>query len=165
MSVGLVGLSALLLAGCVDLGSGPWPPPLAPDGPPGSVATGDVGLGASDGAQAPDGAAGDGAGGLPTLQCPHPDGQPQPATIRLLANSFRPAEVAVCAGDSVTWVNEDTKEHAIFTGWPGAPDGKIQSPKIYYGKSWTWTFTKAGEFVYYCSTHKKKMQGAKVVVN
>ena len=157
-------LGALLLAGCVDLGSETWQPTSVTQGPPVSVPTADAGLSAIDGAAALDGAATDVPAGLPAPACPHPDGQSQPVEIRLVANSFRPPEVLICAGDSVTWVNEDTKEHAIFTGWPGAPDGQIQSPKIYYGKSWTWTFTKPGEFVYYCSTHKKKMQGAKVVV-
>ena len=163
MSLALVGLSALMLAGCVDLGSETWQPPMAMHGPPVSAPAVDAGDAALDGAAAGDAAAGDAPAGLPSLACPHEDGQPHPVEVRLVANSFQPAELTICAGDAVTWVNEDTKEHAIFTGWPGAPDGQIQSPKIYYGKSWTWTFTKPGEFVYYCSTHKKKMQGAKVV--
>ena len=160
-----VGLSALALTGCVDLGSEPWQPASALQGPPGQVAAADAAVGSADGGAGPDSATGVQPASPPRVTCPHADSQPHPVTVRLIANAFHPVAISICAGDPVTWVNEDTKEHAIYTGWPGAPDGQIQSPKIYYGKSWTWTFSKPGSFVYYCSTHKKKMQGAKVVVN
>ncbi len=155
----------LTLAGCLDLGSDPWQAPAAFQGAPATVppqdtittADGGVSAGDSHGDMPPEGPA--------PIVCPHADGAPAQTEVRMVSNHFQPADVAICAGDRVNWTNEDTKEHTIYTGWPGKPDGAVQSPKIYYGKSWSFIFKTPGEFIYFCSTHKKKMQGALVAVH
>mgnify|MGYP001764374161 CR=1 FL=1 len=47
---------------------------------------------------------------------------------------------------------------------PDHPDGFVQSPKIFFGESFSFVFEAPGDYTYYCSTHKKKMNGARVAV-
>jgi len=84
--------------------------------------------------------------------------------VHIVANRFEPETTTICAGDVVEWRNEDSKEHTIVTGTPTAPDGTLSSPKIYFGGAWSHQFTEPGEFMYFCSTHKKQMRDAVVVV-
>jgi len=153
----------------MDLGSDPWEPPAAFHVPAAAPPAVDAGAAPDGEVSANEATTGDPTNDKPAspppLDCPHADGQPHPVDVRMVKNHFQPAVISVCVGDPVTWTNEDTKEHTIYTGWPGKPDGFLQSPKIYYGKSWTWTFKKPGDFIYFCSTHKKKMQGAQVIVH
>ncbi len=158
-------------AGCMDLGSRPWivgadtpsagSPPVDVAGA--TFATDAAGMapgGADAGAPpvAPDAAI------EPASPCPHPGGAAAELAVELAANTFRPSDLTICTGDAVTWTNFDTKEHTIYTGRPGAPDGVIRSPKLYFGEAYRWVFDAPGDFEYYCSTHKKKMWGAWVRV-
>ncbi len=79
-------------------------------------------------------------------------------------NAFVPDVVEICAGDTVVWSNRDTKEHTVTSGTPQAPDGLFNSGKLYLGDSWSLTFDEVGDFIYFCSTHKKKMRDALVLV-
>lgn len=135
------------LAGCLDLGSTPWQPEGAADRAPDSPVV-------------PSGTPGDGV----TLVCPHEDGQPRPQDVVMVSTSFRPAHLEVCVGDPVTWTNRDDKEHTVYTGQPQAPDRLIVSHKLYFGDSFTWTFGSPGTYLYYCSTHGKKMRDASITV-
>lgn len=154
----------LLLAGCVDFGTHPWEPPSpvvaavsadASAQPPGDGGPGSTG----------DGSAGTDATASVESACPHPGGKAAEVAVTLITNSFVPDMVRVCRGDKVIWHNQDTKEHTIYSGEPDLPDGMMQSPKIYYGKQWSYTFGSAGAFRYFCTTHKKKMRGAMVIVH
>ncbi len=175
--------ATLAAAGCIDLGDQPWPTPEAHDGRPG----GDGGAGPPAGSEggAPEVAGGDGGqddpatpgdddGGSgaadgdadPLLDgpCPHPGDEPEAVGIEMSRNRFWPSELEVCVGDTVVWVNRDSKEHTIYTGEPSAPDGYLETRKLYFGDTYAHTFETPGEYVYYCSTHKKKMRDAVVVV-
>lgn len=157
---------AAIVIGCVDLGEEPWefelPPQMHAPAPTGG-----------DGADAVDPLAGSGGaddgsrdvgGSEDESGCPHPDGQPQEAIVRIVSNTFRPKVISICAGDTVTWQNLDTKEHTIFTGTPEAPDGYIATSKFYSGESFSFVFDDVATYLYYCSTHKKKMRDAQVIV-
>jgi len=140
-------LLALLLgalAGCLDLGTNAWTVDAgaAPGRPPQSLGPGS-------------------SAGLP---CPGEQGEGREVRVAMAATTFRPSEVSICVGDTVTWVNQDTKEHTVYTGRPEDPDGRVQSPRLYVGDTFSWTFSEPGEYVYYCSTHKKKMRDAWVLV-
>ena len=163
-----IGLAGWLF-GCIDFGTIPWDP----DGPDaGAHPASPSGGGSAPSASTPGGGSSTdpgSAGGTPdgddapAVVCPHEDGA-QEVTVELVSNSFKPPEVTVCAGDTVTWKNLDSKEHTVFSGNPGAPDGLFSTDKLYFGETTSYTFTEPGEYYYYCSTHKKKMKGAKVVV-
>ncbi len=97
------------------------------------------------------------------LACPRADG-PAETWVQLISNRFVPHVVEICAGDTVVWENLDIKEHTVVTGTPEAPDGFIASRKFYRGETFSFTFTDPAEHLYFCSTHKKKMRDAQVLV-
>ncbi|MFL6108178.1 MAG: plastocyanin/azurin family copper-binding protein [Marmoricola sp.] len=82
-------------------------------------------------------------------------------TTKLL--SFMPAKLTVKAGTKVTWSDSDGIGHTVTTGTftlgsdglrtAENPDGLIDMP-LSKGKDVTFTFTKPGKYVYYCSIHK-----------
>ena len=72
--------------------------------------------------------------------------------------SFGPADLTVPVGSTVTWVNQDDVPHNVRS-----TDGKdIKSPVLDTDQKFTFTFSQAGTYAYYCSFHPK-MTG-KVVV-
>jgi plastocyanin len=76
------------------------------------------------------------------------------------ALNFSPATVTLIIGlnNTITFVNRDTAVHTVT-----ATDKSFDSGDIAAGKSWTNTFSSAGNFSYYCIYHSLWMKG-KVVV-
>lgn len=72
-----------------------------------------------------------------------------PTTIVLANFSFKPAELHVAAGTTVSFVNRDAEAHEIVT------DGKeaFSSGAIDPHKEWKHTFAKAGRYRIYCDYH------------
>jgi plastocyanin len=62
--------------------------------------------------------------------------------------TFGPADLAVRAGDRVTWVNCDLESHTTT-----ANGGEWASPLLAPGDAFTQTFTVGGEFSYHCEPH------------
>ncbi len=72
--------------------------------------------------------------------------------------SFAPATLTVPVGTPVTWVNQDDVPHNIRS-----TEGNIlKSPVMDTDQKFSYTFTKAGTYPYYCGIHPK-MTG-KVIV-
>jgi len=71
--------------------------------------------------------------------------------------SFGPQEVTVAVGTTVTWTNRDDIPHTVVS-----TDGVFKSKVRDTDEKFSYTFTKAGTYPYYCSVHPK-MTG-KVVV-
>jgi len=72
--------------------------------------------------------------------------------------SFGPATLTVPLGATVTWTNQDDVPHNIVSS-----EGKIlKSPVLDTDQKFSYTFTKAGTYPYYCGIHPK-MTG-KVIV-
>jgi plastocyanin len=65
---------------------------------------------------------------------------------------FEPAQLAVKVGTSVTWMNRDDIPHTIVCA------GKFRSKTLDTDDKFTFTFTAAGEYKYFCSLHPH-MQG------
>lgn len=99
-----------------------------------------------------------------TLMCPHVDNEPHQALVEMINNAFVPNVLHICVGDTVVWRNRDTKEHTVYTGTPEAPDGVIASDQIYFGQTFSHTFVTLGDYLYFCSTHRKIMRDAHVIV-
>jgi plastocyanin len=79
-------------------------------------------------------------------------GQASAATYRVAMQgyAFAPATLTVPVGSTVTWTNGDTAPHDVkTTSGPVA----IHSPMLSKGQSWTYTFTTAGSYSYYCTVH------------
>lgn len=72
--------------------------------------------------------------------------------------AFSPAAIVVPVGATVTWNNQDLEEHTVT-----ARDKTFDSDVIGSGKSFTFTFSRAGTYNYLCSIHTN-MAGKVVVV-
>src|ERR1700732_2474371 len=71
--------------------------------------------------------------------------------------SFGPQTVTVAVGATVTWTNRDDIPHTVVS-----TDGVFKSKVRDTDEKFSYTFTKAGTYPYYCTIHPK-MTG-KVVV-
>ena len=71
--------------------------------------------------------------------------------------SFSPATVTVAVGTTVRWTNRDDIPHTVVS-----EDKAFKSKALDTEDQFTYTFTKAGTYSYFCSLHPK-MTG-KVVV-
>jgi plastocyanin len=79
------------------------------------------------------------------------------AEVKIDNFSFGPAALTVAVGTTVTWVNHDDIPHNVVS-----TDGLFKSKVIDTDEKFSFTFTKAGTFPYFCGIHPK-MTG-KVVV-
>ena len=70
---------------------------------------------------------------------------------------FQPAEVKIDVGGTVTWTNDATAaaSHTVTSGdvQSGGPDGKFDSSLMPVGKTFSYTFTEAGTYKYFCQVH------------
>jgi plastocyanin len=63
-------------------------------------------------------------------------------------NDYSPNILTVPVGTTVTWINKDVSVHTV------TDRGRLfNSGNMRKGKKWSYTFTKAGEFDYYCIPH------------
>jgi len=80
--------------------------------------------------------------------------------------AFDPPRIAIEVGDTVRWLNEDTRRH-LTSSIPGyGPDEHLEifCENLHPGKSCAHTFNKAGRYPYFCFVHNR-MQGEVVVVD
>jgi plastocyanin len=61
--------------------------------------------------------------------------------------TFAPAAITVKVGDTVTWTNRDDIPHAVVSA------GKFRSKALDTDDSFSFTFTAAGDYPYFCSLH------------
>ena len=61
--------------------------------------------------------------------------------------TFTPAELTVKVGDTVTWNNHDDIPHTVVAA------GKFRSKALDTDGTFSFTFTAAGEYKYFCSLH------------
>jgi plastocyanin len=79
------------------------------------------------------------------------------AEVKIDNFSFGPQELTVAVGATVTWTNRDDIPHTVVSA-----DGVFKSKARDTDEKFSYTFTKAGTYSYYCSVHPK-MTG-KIVV-
>ncbi|MEU9184151.1 cupredoxin family copper-binding protein [Streptomyces sp. NPDC048484] len=70
--------------------------------------------------------------------------------VAMKGYAFSPATLTVPVGSTVTWTNQDTAPHDVKTT---SGPASIHSPMLQKGKSWSFTFTTAGSYGYYCTVH------------
>jgi plastocyanin len=80
-----------------------------------------------------------------------------PAEVRVDNFSFAPETLTVPVNSTVTWVNKDDVPHVIASN-----DSLFKSKALDTDDKYSFTFTKAGTYAYYCSVHPKMV--GKVVV-
>ncbi len=79
------------------------------------------------------------------------------AEIKIDNFSFGPQTVTVPVGTTVTWTNHDDIPHTVVS-----TDGVFKSKVRDTDEKFSYTFTKAGTYPYFCSVHPK-MTGQIVV--
>jgi plastocyanin len=82
---------------------------------------------------------------------------PVPAQVKIDNFSFGPQTLTIPVGTTVTWTNRDDIPHTIVS-----TDGVFKSKVRDTDETFSFTFTKAGTYTYFCSVHPK-MTG-KIVV-
>jgi len=68
--------------------------------------------------------------------------------VSIVARAYQPAEVAVEAGQTVTWTNHGLTPHTVT-----ATGGEFDSGRINAGESFKVTFATPGTFAYACTIH------------
>ena len=61
--------------------------------------------------------------------------------------TFAPAQLTVKTGTTVTWTNNDDIPHTVVSA------GKFRSKALDTGDTYSFTFTSAGDYKYFCSLH------------
>jgi len=79
------------------------------------------------------------------------------AEVKIDNFSFGPAAITVSVGTTVTWINRDDIPHTVVS-----TEKVFKSKVLDTDEKFSYTFTKPGEYPYFCSIHPK-MTG-KVVV-
>ena len=78
---------------------------------------------------------------------------PKPADVAIDIQAFKfPANTDVAKGTKITWTNKDTAKHTVTSGTRPAKDGKFDG-QLDGGAVFSFTFTTAGTFPYFCSLH------------
>lgn len=74
------------------------------------------------------------------------------AEVKIDNFSFGPAELTVSVGTTVTWTNRDDIPHTVTS----SDDPKLFKSKVLdTDEKFSFTFTKAGTYPYFCSIHPK----------
>jgi len=75
---------------------------------------------------------------------------------------FKPKELEVKKGTTVTWTNGDAIEHSVTAGKPGKAPSDFDSGFFTKGGSFSHTFDAAGSFTYFCKRHPNMQATVKV---
>lgn len=107
-------------------------------------------------------------GGQEATPCPSfatdCEDQLPPGTVELRGILFRPDELTVSAGTTVTFVNRDTVDHTVTAGTPEDPrPDEFDATLAMQGDETAITFDEPGEVAYFCRIHKKAMIATIVV--
>ena len=74
------------------------------------------------------------------------------AEVKIDNFSFGPASLTVAVGTTVTWTNRDDIPHTVVS----TDDAKTFKSKVLdTDEKFSFTFTKAGTYSYFCSIHPK----------
>lgn len=76
--------------------------------------------------------------------------QPAITEVRIDNFSFGPATLTVPVGTTVTWTNHDDIPHTVVS-----TDGAFKSKVLDTDEKFSFTFSKAGTYPYFCSIHPK----------
>lgn len=84
------------------------------------------------------------------------NGSPGANEVWLEYKAFNPTQLTITAGTTITFTNKDNADHTATS------TGHFDSGKIKSGDSYTYTFTTAGIYYFYCNYHSSNSseQGA-----
>src|SRR5712671_738008 len=76
--------------------------------------------------------------------------KPETAEVKIDNFSFGPGTLTVPVGIAVTWTNRDDIPHTVVS-----TDGAFKSKVLDTDEKFSFTFSKAGSYPYFCSIHPK----------
>jgi plastocyanin len=80
--------------------------------------------------------------------------------IRIRDNSFDPPVLSVVVGRPVAWRHEGSSPHTVTSGSPTSNPGALfDSGTVRNGGGFTFTFSEAGIYPYFCKIHGAMMSG------
>jgi plastocyanin len=88
-----------------------------------------------------------GIAGVATMLLPVSTARAEDTEVHIDNFVFEPAQLAVKAGTTVTWMNRDDIPHTVVCA------GKFRSKTMDTDDKFSFTFTSAGEYKYFCSLH------------
>lgn len=68
--------------------------------------------------------------------------------VLIESNTFKPDTITIKAGDTVTWINNETYAHTVK-----AKNGEFDSGNMATGAKFSFTFGKEGTYDYICGIH------------
>ncbi len=86
-----------------------------------------------------------------------PSAVPSTASVGMAGRAFGPNTVRIARGGTVTWSNDDDREHTVTS-----TSGSFDSGVLAEGATWDATFETTGTFAYLCAIHPE-MTGTVVV--
>jgi plastocyanin len=93
---------------------------------------------------------------------PGPSGAGPVQEIAIHTFQFQPPRLEVSTGSTVRWTNDDDIEHIVTSGTPEQRSWMFRTSLNGKGKAMNVTFTKAGNYSYFCDRHQS-MRGEIVV--
>ncbi len=75
-------------------------------------------------------------------------GAPTPAAITIENEAFQPVTLTVAAGTTVTWTSRDDDPHTVTS-----TENVFASAGLEKDDTYSYTFTTAGTYPYYCKLH------------
>lgn len=79
-------------------------------------------------------------------------------TVPIYGGSYHPKTLTVTSGTTVRWINMAPDSHTVTS-----VRGLFNSGIIRHGGHYTFTFTRAGIYPYYCTLHPTTMRGMLIV--
>jgi plastocyanin len=95
--------------------------------------------------------------GTPVMTADAQQAPAKTAEVKIDNFSFGPGDLKVPVGTTITWTNRDDIPHTVVS-----TDGVFKSKVMDTDEKFSYTFTKAGTYPYFCSIHPK-MTGQVVV--
>ena len=108
-------------------------------------------------------ACGDDDDDTPTATSPATTAVGGPSTVASDIANFSLEDLSVRVGDTITWTNQDGSAHTTTAGSPGNQTGMWDSDTLRRDASFSFTFTQAGTFDYFCRFHPSTMQATVTV--
>lgn len=73
---------------------------------------------------------------------------PSENEVIIESNTFKPADITIKVGETITWINKDSYNHTIE-----GINGEIDSGNMASGEEFSFTFNNEGTFDYICGIH------------
>ena len=80
-------------------------------------------------------------------------GTPGANEIFIQGMAFSPANRTISVGTTLKWTNKDGVTHTLTSGVPGTPSSVFDSGNVSSNGTFSFTFSQAGTFKYYCKIH------------